>query len=240
MGKELPWYKCKPSERIKGSIQACGYEAKGLFSDICDMYWLRQCNMSISELRNRWSRHDLIDELINFDVIKVRGMRARIEFLDEQFVGASLTSEKNTNKAKKAAEARWNKPKEVVGGKTKVNKKATATPGTDFFYVGLTRIMMKPSEYLDQEHAEKIDVWCMQNKIKKKDYYEAYDKKYLGQVMSGEVHVVNAFKLIARGSASKENNSPYTEDQIIKAKAFKDSNGYLPEWFDAKYIHLLK
>ena len=41
MAKELPYFKFETSEWENGTIQMCSRETKGLFIDLCSMYWAR-------------------------------------------------------------------------------------------------------------------------------------------------------------------------------------------------------
>ncbi len=233
--KELPWYKCKPVKRLKGAIQFCGYGAKGLFSDICDMYWLRECVMTMQELERRFKEPELIKELIDNDVIKVRNGNVIIEFLIEQYEKESGIKIAQSEGGKDGADKRWNKDKAKEKAPAKKQEQ-----GTDFFYIGIDRISQKPSDYIKEHHAESINVWLMQQGIQDRSPIDiALDKECNGQPMTSDKHVVNTFKLIARNNVVA-NTSPYTADQIAKAKGTLSSDGYVPEWFDKKYLHLLK
>ena len=41
MAKELPYFKFEPSLWDTGNIQLCAREDKGLFVDLCSIYWQR-------------------------------------------------------------------------------------------------------------------------------------------------------------------------------------------------------
>ena len=41
MAKELPYFKFEPSQWENGNVQMCSKEDKGLFIDLCAIYWSR-------------------------------------------------------------------------------------------------------------------------------------------------------------------------------------------------------
>lgn len=135
---------------------------------------------------------------------------------------------------RKSAEARMEKNKSTK----KVEN--TIIDTSDFFYIGIDSINEKPSEYIQREHAQKISVWCMQNKVDASLIYPALDKECLGQQMTSESHLINTFKSIARKGSVVQNVTPYSDEQLRQAKSCFDSGGYTPEWFDKQFLHLLK
>ena len=45
MAKELPYFKFEPQEWESGMIQLCSLQSKGLFIEICCLYWNRLGNL---------------------------------------------------------------------------------------------------------------------------------------------------------------------------------------------------
>lgn len=105
MAKELPYFKFEPSEWENGNIQMCSKESKGLFIDICSMYWSRLGEMpyALALQKHCNGSKDALQELENNKIIRVEDSQIIIEFLDEQLDEFQKTSEKR----RKAANKRW-------------------------------------------------------------------------------------------------------------------------------------
>ena len=105
MAKELPFFKFEPSEWDSGNIQMCSRESKGLFIDLCALYWNRVGELpyalALQKLCN--GNKDALQELINTEIIGVVNDRIVIEFLEEQLSEFGQVSEKRRDAAKK----RW-------------------------------------------------------------------------------------------------------------------------------------
>jgi hypothetical protein len=105
MAKELPYFKFEPSEWDNGNIQMCSRESKGLFADLCSLYWSRLGELpyalALQKLCN--GKRDALQELINHDIIGIVGDNIAIEFLDEQLSERGQISEKRRESAQK----RW-------------------------------------------------------------------------------------------------------------------------------------
>ena len=113
MSKRLPYYQSEPAEYLAGDIMFCSYAAQGVFSIIRALYWQKDCNITLSQIKKRCKGADeLIKELINEDIIKVNGEAININFLDEQFDKATNRSKTNSQNGKKGAEARWKNNKD--------------------------------------------------------------------------------------------------------------------------------
>jgi hypothetical protein len=86
MAKELPYFKFEPSEWDSGNIQICSRESKGLFIDLCSLYWNRLGELpyalALQKLCN--GNKDAFQELINNEIIAVLDGKIVIEFLEEQ------------------------------------------------------------------------------------------------------------------------------------------------------------
>ena len=105
MAKELPYFKFEPSEWENGNIQMCSSTAKGLFIDVCSMYWSRLGELpyalALQKLCN--GNEAFLNELKNNQIIDVKEDQIIIDFLDEQLNEFQETSEKR----RKAANKRW-------------------------------------------------------------------------------------------------------------------------------------
>ena len=109
MAKELPFFKFEPNQWENGNIQMCSREARGLFIDMCSVYWSRlgdlPLKLAIQKLcaGNATALNPLIDE----NIIAINDGQITIEFLDEQLQEFKETSSQNSRNAKK----RWEKVK---------------------------------------------------------------------------------------------------------------------------------
>jgi hypothetical protein len=84
--KELPYFKFYPAEWMKGDITLCSMEAQGLFINICNFYWMKGCNMSLTGVQHRFNTCSTpLDELIKHEICIVENEKIVIKFLDEQF-----------------------------------------------------------------------------------------------------------------------------------------------------------
>lgn len=106
MAKELPFFKFEPSEWDNGNIQMCCRESKGLFIELCSIYWSRLGELpyalALQKLCN--GSKDAMQELIDHEIIGINEGKIVIQFLDEQLEEFSETVEKRRN----AANKRWN------------------------------------------------------------------------------------------------------------------------------------
>ena len=105
MAKELPYFKFETSEWDNGTIQMCSRESKGLFIDLCSMYWARlgdvKSKLAVQKLCN--GNANALQELIEEEIIEVIEDKIIINFLDYQLKEFNAVSDKR----KKAANKRW-------------------------------------------------------------------------------------------------------------------------------------
>ncbi|MFO0435983.1 MAG: hypothetical protein ACK5ZT_12145 [Sphingobacteriaceae bacterium] len=106
MAKELPYFRFEPSEWDNGNIQMCSRESKGLFIDLCSLYWSRLGELpyalALQKLCN--GIEVALQELKMQDIVGVIDGQIVIDFLDEQLSERGQVSEKRRN----AAQKRWN------------------------------------------------------------------------------------------------------------------------------------
>lgn len=105
MAKELPYFKFEPNQWETGLIQSCSVESKGLFIDLCSLYWSRLGELpyafALQKICN--GNSDAFDELIKWDIFTIKDDQIYIEFLDEQLESFQDTSKKRAI----AANKRW-------------------------------------------------------------------------------------------------------------------------------------
>jgi hypothetical protein len=105
MAKELPYFKFEPNLWDNGNIQMCSKESKGLFIDLCSVYWSRLGDLpyALALQKHCNGSPDALQELKKHDIISISEDKITIAFLDEQlseFDGLSV-------KRRKAANKRW-------------------------------------------------------------------------------------------------------------------------------------
>ena len=109
MAKELPFFKFEPGAWDSGMIQLCSLEAKGLFIEICALYWSRLGELPYALALQKLCRGNakLMQELEQNQIFALQMVNDRqfivINFLDEQLQDFNKTSEKR----QKAALKRW-------------------------------------------------------------------------------------------------------------------------------------
>ena len=122
MAKELPYYKFEPNQWENGNIQICTREDKGLFIDLCSMYWSRlgdvPLKLAIQKLCG--GNASAFDSLIKEDIFEVIDDMICIHFLNEQLSEFDNISKKNSESAK----LRWEK---VRKQKDKSERNASAS-----------------------------------------------------------------------------------------------------------------
>jgi len=107
MAKELPYFKFEPSEWMGGSIQLVNREAKGLFIDICSLYWSRLGDVSYRLVLQTLCNGNAValQMLCDEGVIVVKGDKITVKFLERQFKEVAQFSKKQSEKAQE----RWEK-----------------------------------------------------------------------------------------------------------------------------------
>lgn len=115
MAKGFPYFKFKPTEWLTGDIVFESFAVQGLFINICALYWQRDGDVTLGDLKKRYKDPNELNELIN-RFIMVDGENISIEFLDEQLHEAGIISAENSRKGKLSAAAKA----------LKTNRKSTA------------------------------------------------------------------------------------------------------------------
>lgn len=135
MAKELPYFKFEPNEWENGNIQMLSRQDKGLFIDLCSMYWSRLGDLpeklAIMKICN--GQKNAIDELLINNIISIENECIKIAFLDEQ-----LSSFKSVSKVNSVnASSRWdNIPERIKGNLVYVIK--CWNENEEFIKIGIT------------------------------------------------------------------------------------------------------
>ena len=108
MAKELPYFKFEPNQWDNGNIQMCTREEKGLFIDLCSMYWSRLGDVPIKLALQKLcgGNATALNPLISHEIIRVIDDMIFIEFLDEQIQEFDNMREINSQNALKGWEKR--------------------------------------------------------------------------------------------------------------------------------------
>ena len=126
MAKELPYFKFEPNQWENGNIQICSREDKGLYLDLCSMYWSRlgdvPFKLAVQKLCG--GNASAFDSLVNEDIFVVIDDMICIHFLNEQLEEFKDTSKTNQKNALEG----WAKRRETKALKNnKSEKNATAS-----------------------------------------------------------------------------------------------------------------
>lgn len=113
MAKELPYFKFEPSEWENGNIQMCSREEKGLFIDLCALYWSRLGDVPLKLAVQKLCAGNAtaFDSLIDSNLIRIKDSSIYIEFLEEQLQEFENLSAQN----KKNALLGWEKRRQIKG-----------------------------------------------------------------------------------------------------------------------------
>jgi hypothetical protein len=105
MAKELPYFKFEPNQWENGMIQLCSLESKGLFIEICCLYWSRLGDLPYALALQKLCKGDAtaLQELEKNNIYRLEEENITIDFLDEQLNEFQKTS----NERSKAAHKRW-------------------------------------------------------------------------------------------------------------------------------------
>jgi hypothetical protein len=107
MAKELPYFKFEPNEWENGNIQILSREDKGLFIDLCAMYWARLGDLPLKLAIQKLCGGNAVafNSLCEEEIIEVIDGNIYIKFLSEQLGEFKDTSKTNSKNAK----LRWDK-----------------------------------------------------------------------------------------------------------------------------------
>lgn len=102
MAKELPFFKFEPNQWENGNIQICSREDKGLFVDLCCMYWSRLGDVPLKLAINKLCAGNAtaFDSLMRENIFTVIDGLICIDFLNEQLGEFDNTSKINSKNAR--------------------------------------------------------------------------------------------------------------------------------------------
>lgn len=111
MAKELPYFKFEPNQWDSGMIQLCGYKSKGIFIEMCCLYWSRLGDLPYALALQKICNGDssVLEELEKNKIYIVESGNIIINFLEEQLNVFSETSDKR----RAAANKRWKNASEM-------------------------------------------------------------------------------------------------------------------------------
>lgn len=160
MAKELPYFKFEPNQWENGNIQTVSREDKGLFIDLCSIYWSRlgdlPLKLAVQKLcaGNATALNSLCDE----NIIEVIDGNIYIKFLSEQLQDFDNVSTQNSKNAKD----RWEKHRKQ---KAECDRNATAS------------IPQCENDAIREEEIKEEDITIAQKEIDFESFWDAYDKK---------------------------------------------------------------
>lgn len=104
MAKGLPYFQFEPSEWENGNIQTCTREEKGLFIDLCAMYWARLGDLPFKLALQKLcgGNATVLRSLCDSKIIEEIEGNIHIKFLDIQLDERGAISKKNSKIAKDA------------------------------------------------------------------------------------------------------------------------------------------
>lgn len=103
MAIELPYFKFVINDWDNGDITLESLDSQGLFINICSYYWSKECNITFDNLKRKFydKNSDVFDSLFERKIIKKKGEKVSINFLNEQFLVRKNKSKKNSSNGKK-------------------------------------------------------------------------------------------------------------------------------------------
>ena len=121
MAKELPYFKFEPNQWENGNIQICSREDKGLFMDLCSMYWSRLGDLPLKLAVNKLcgGNASAFDSLMRENIFTVINDLICIDYLNEQLSNFDETSKTNSKNAREG----WEKRRKI---KEQSDRNATA------------------------------------------------------------------------------------------------------------------
>jgi len=173
MAKELPYFKFQPSEWVTGDITLCSMETQGLFINLCCYYWIRDCNISLANAKQRFSNcFSLVEELLSKEIILLNDdEKIIIKFLDEQMEKFIDISEKRSKSGALKGKHLHNKSKAIAPYKEKEidkEKEKNRERRAKKFSSEVFTFNGYPKETLDKF----VNYWTEPNKSKTKMRFE--------------------------------------------------------------------
>jgi hypothetical protein len=111
MAKELPYFKFEPNQWENGNIQMLSRDDKGLFIDLCSMYWSRLGDVPLKLAVQKLcaGNANALNSLCDNRIIAIEDDFIRIDFLEEQLSEFDNISKQNSKNAKDG----WDKRRKI-------------------------------------------------------------------------------------------------------------------------------
>lgn len=108
MAKELPYFKFEPNQWDNGNIQMCSHLEKGVFMDLCSMYWSRLGDLAykLAVQKICGGNATALDSLYENRIFEIIDGNIFIKFLSEQLNEFENTSDINRKNALEGWEKR--------------------------------------------------------------------------------------------------------------------------------------
>lgn len=131
MAKGLPYFQFEPSEWENGNIQMCTLEEKGLFIDLCSIYWQRLGDLpyKLAVQKLCAGNATALRALCDSGIFEEFDGNICINFLNEQLEDRGATSKINSESAKKRwLKHRADKESDANALRTQYERNANAMP----------------------------------------------------------------------------------------------------------------
>lgn len=195
MAKELPYFQFEPAEYLTGDISFCSLQAQGLFTILCSYYWQRSCKLTKDQFLRRLNNAKELQELIDENVIELKGNNIIIKFLDVQYEKATKQSKTNSLNGSKGGRPKKIKPKETEN-KPKINPTESETKGIREDKIKEEEIIeektINNSKFFEDclKSSQWLETTSMQNKIDV-EVTKLWLKNFIDHLISMEEQKVN-------------------------------------------------
>jgi len=170
MAKELPYFRFTAQEWLNDDISFLPYNAQGLFINICSMYWIRDCSITLAMLEQRYNdAKDTLKLLLESEILKHDKTTDEINilFLDEQFDLLSDSRKRRQDAGSKGGKQRSSNAKAMLKQRSSYkdkdkdkDKDKTIPPKGGSIYRSFDHLKLTTDEYdkLSQQYSkEQID-----------------------------------------------------------------------------------
>lgn len=179
MAKELPYFKFYPNEWNSGMIQLCSMKSRGLFLEICSIYWSRLGDLPYRFVVSKvcGDNEDMLTELKENSIFEVsEGGYICIDFLDEQLKDFKSVSKKRS----KAAKKRWSKEPQNNESKKEITvevspKKDIEANFMNWFNGKRKKTLNKPSNLKALSKIDKGNLHKLRSQYNSEDFNVAYN-----------------------------------------------------------------
>ena len=224
MAKELPYFKFEPNQWENGNIQICTREDKGLFIDLCSMYWSRLGNVPLKLAIRKLcdGNATAFDSLINEEIFLVVDGLICIDYLNEQLLEFESLSKTNSDNArigwekrrKNATASKSQSESDAIRGEERKGED-TKKGDSDILNKVIRLYDLFVKEVKEGRHEMKIEQLYMRLRIKKGSLTELL-KGFKAQLIIDEKLHKNTTELIKHFS-----NWLNTQETVGKLEKYK-------------------